>query len=48
VLAASIIKVMSKLCARNRFEIYEPVSQGRTLTRPVGNKVRIGQEQGNQ
>jgi hypothetical protein len=38
----SIIKVMNKLCMRNQFEIQEPVSQGRTLARPMGNEGRIG------
>jgi hypothetical protein len=48
VLAASIIRVMSKLCARNRFETWELVGQGRASTRPVGKRVRIGWEQGSQ
>jgi hypothetical protein len=40
VLAASIIRAMCKPHARNRFEIWEPVGQGRTLARPVGKRVR--------
>jgi hypothetical protein len=32
VLATSITRAMSKLLARNWFEIWEPVGQGRTLT----------------
>jgi hypothetical protein len=42
VLAASIIRVMSKPRARNRFQIWEPVGQGRTLAGQVGNEVSIG------
>jgi hypothetical protein len=40
------MKVVSKLRVRNRFEIYEPVSQGTTLARPVGNKVTSGEGKG--
>jgi hypothetical protein len=42
VLAAFIIRAVSKPCTRNWFEIYEPVSQGRTMARAVGNKMSIG------
>jgi hypothetical protein len=42
VLAASIIRAISKPLARKRFEKKEPLSQGRILAEPVGKKVRIG------
>jgi hypothetical protein len=42
---ASINRTMSKTHARNQFEIWEPDCQRRTLTGPVGNKVRIGRGQ---
>jgi hypothetical protein len=48
VLTASIIKPMSKPRARNWFETWEPVGQGRTLAGPVGKRVRIGLEEGSQ
>jgi hypothetical protein len=42
VLAASFIKAMSKPSARNWFETWERVGQGRTLNGPMVKRVRIG------
>jgi hypothetical protein len=43
-----IIRAIRKMHTKNGLEIQEPVIQGRTSTRPVGNKVRIRQGQGSQ
>jgi hypothetical protein len=39
-LAASIIRVVSKPCVCKSFEIWEPVRQDRTLARPMRKRVR--------
>jgi hypothetical protein len=42
VTAASNTCVKGRLCARNWFEIREPVEHDRTLAGPMGKKVKIG------